>query len=110
MPSSAKRGTLLPEVEFGIDEAEVLALEILDLLIGRVLLHIEDRVVALGAVEIGLDGEGVDLGAGHQRAGEGGRAVHADMDVAGALAFDQGGIVVGDAQRDLGAEFLRRGS
>ncbi len=92
----------------GIDEAEVLALQVLDLLVGAVLLHVEDRVIALGAVGAHLDGEGFRLDARQQGAGEGCRAVHADMDVAGALAFDEGRVVIGDAQGDLGAEFLRQ--
>jgi len=39
-------------------------------------------------------GEGVGLDAGQPRAGERGRAVARDLDVAGALAFDDGGVVV----------------
>ena len=91
-----------------IDQAEVLALEILDVLVARLGLHIEHRMVALGAVVVHFDGERLDLGADHIGAGVGRRTVHRDMDVAGALAFDHRGIVVGDPQRHLGAELLRQ--
>ena len=84
-----------------VDESHRLALEILDLLIGRFGKHIEDRIVALRAVAVDVDREGVGLDADDARAGERGRAVVGDLDVAGALALDDRGIIVGDAQASL---------
>ena len=89
-----------------IDEGHRLALQILDLLVGRFGEHVEHRIVALRAVAVDVDGEGVGLHADDARARERGGAVIGDLDVAGALAFDDGGVVVGDAQRHLGADFL----
>ena len=89
-----------------IDQAEVLALQVVDALVRARRLDEEHRVIAGRAVGIDVVGEGVGLDAGQPGAGERRRAVAGDMDVAGALAFDDGGIVVGDAQRDLDAEFL----
>src|SRR4029077_7612479 len=68
----------------------------------------EHRVVAGRTVGIDVVGERVGLDAGQPGAGERGRTVAGDMDVAGALAFDHGGVVVGDTQRDFYAEFLRQ--
>ena len=75
-------------------------------LVGTVGAHVEDRVVADRAVVVHGGGERLDLDAGDDGAGVGGRAVARDLDAAVALALDDGGIVVGDAQSDLGAELL----
>ena len=89
-----------------VDEAHRLALEVLDLLIGRFGEHVEYRIIALRAVAVDVDGEGVGLHADDAGARERGGAVIGDLDVAGALALDDGGVVVGDAQRHLHADLL----
>ena len=58
----------------GIDQAEVLALQVFELLERRVLLHVEHRVVALGAVGADFDRERLDLDAGDVGARVGRRA------------------------------------
>ncbi len=53
---------------------------------------------------------GSTVDAGDDGAGVGGRAVARHMDAAVALALDDRGVVVGHAQRHLGAELLGRGT
>src|SRR5262249_31531534 len=101
-----KTGNVVAGCGVRVHQAKVLAFEVLHLLVGTVLLDVEDGVITLGAVAVDLDGEGLRLDARQQRTGERGRSVHADMDVAGALTFDQSRIVVGDAQGDLRSKLI----
>src|SRR4029079_3262435 len=89
-----------------IHQAEILSLELVDRLVRASGLEEENRIVASAAVGIDVVGEGMGLDAGQPRTRKRRRAVARDMDVAGALPFDDSGVVVGDAQIDLHPEFL----
>src|SRR5690606_9668230 len=89
-----------------IDESNGLALQVVHLLVRAVGANINDRIIAVDAGIVTLVDERRGFDAGHDGAGVGRRAIECDLDVTGALAFDNGCIVVGDAQRYLGAEFL----
>ena len=97
---------IVARCRIGIDQTDVLALQIFDLLVGRIFLHIEYRIIALGAVQIDLHGNRLDLGAVHIGAGIGGWSVESQMDLAGLLAFDHGGIILCNAQGHFGAELF----
>ena len=96
-----------------IDEAQILAFEVLDCLGGRAALDVQHRVVALGAVGADLDRERLDLGAGDVGPRIGRRAVHGDVDIAGALTLDDGRVVVRYPQgylcSELFGEIVRQG-
>ena len=92
----------------GVHQTKVLTLEIGNGIVGAVFLHIEDGVIALRTIGVHVNAESFDLDAGDQSAGEGRRAVAGDMNIPGALPFDHGGIVIGDAQVHLHAEHPRQ--
>src|SRR5262249_17522788 len=90
-----------------IDKTEIFALQIRDRFVGGFRLDVEDRIIAFRAVAADLDRERLDLGARDVSAGVRRGAIHRNMDMACPLTFDDCIIVIGDAQRHLGAEFSR---
>ena len=101
-------GNVVARGGIGVDQGNVFAFEVFDLLVRRISLHVKHGVVAFDAALVHFDGKGGDLDADHTGAGIRSRAVVSHMDLLSTLAFDHGGVVASDAQLDRHADFARQ--
>ena len=90
----------------GVDQTEVFALQVFDLVVGRVGFHIHHCVVTAHATFGCFGDKGGDVGTGHAGTGVSGRAVVTNVNLTGTLAFNHGSVVSGHTQGHFHACFF----